>query len=48
MARRGIWVRLFAHGVRLGLPPDEEGWHRLDDALAAWTIAVPQNVMAES
>jgi cobalamin biosynthetic protein CobC len=37
MARRGIWVRLFAHGVRLGLPPDEEGWQRLTQALIAWS-----------
>ena len=39
MAQRGIWVRLFrqaARGIRLGLPPDEAGWQRLADALAAW------------
>lgn len=40
MARRGIWVRLFreaARGVRLGLPPDEAGWRRLEHALNDWT-----------
>ncbi len=40
MARRGIWVRLFreaARGIRLGLPPDETGWQRLDMALNEWT-----------
>lgn len=39
MARRGIWVRLFpdkARGIRIGLPPDEAGWQRLQQALAAW------------
>lgn len=39
MARRGIWVRLFrskARGIRLGLPPDEEGWQRLESALNEW------------
>lgn len=39
MAQRGIWVRLFthaAHGIRLGLPPDEAGWQRLEQALADW------------
>lgn len=39
MAQRGIWVRLFenaAHGIRLGLPPDEDGWQRLSAALTAW------------
>ena len=39
MAARGIWVRLFtsgAGGIRIGLPPDEEGWQRLADALRAW------------
>jgi cobalamin biosynthetic protein CobC len=32
----GIWVRLFtrgAGGIRLGLPPDEAGWSRLQEAL---------------
>ncbi len=36
MAQRGIWVRLFtrgACGIRLGLPPDEAGWQRLEQAL---------------
>jgi len=40
MARRGIWVRLFTHaarGIRLGLPPDETGWQRLEQALNEWT-----------
>jgi len=39
MARQGIWVRLFtrgAGGIRLGLPPDETGWQRLEQALQAW------------
>lgn len=40
MAERGIWVRLFkqaARGIRLGLPPDEAGWQRLQTALNEWT-----------
>ena len=40
MAERGIWVRLFKHaarGIRLGLPPDEAGWRRLETALEEWT-----------
>ena len=40
MAERGIWVRLFKHaarGIRLGLPPDEAGWQRLQTALNEWT-----------
>ena len=40
MAERGIWIRLFKHaarGVRLGLPPDEAGWLRLQTALTEWT-----------
>ena len=39
MAERGIWVRLFRHaarGIRLGLPPDEAGWSRLEQALDLW------------
>jgi len=39
MAERGIWVRLFtgaARGIRLGLPPDEAGWLRLETALQEW------------
>lgn len=39
MAEHGIWVRLFrhaAHGIRLGLPPDQEAWQRLQQALTAW------------
>jgi len=39
MAERGIWVRLFkqaARGIRLGLPPDEAGWQRLQTALNEW------------
>jgi cobalamin biosynthetic protein CobC len=40
MAERGIWVRLFkqaARGIRLGLPPDEVSWQRLQTALTEWT-----------
>lgn len=40
MAQQGIWVRLFtrgAGGIRLGLPPDEQGWQRLQLALQGWT-----------
>ncbi|MDC8759857.1 threonine-phosphate decarboxylase CobD [Janthinobacterium fluminis] len=40
MAERGIWVRLFRHaarGIRLGLPPDEAGWRRLERALDEWS-----------
>ncbi|TFW27380.1 threonine-phosphate decarboxylase CobD [Duganella callida] len=40
MAERGIWIRLFkqaARGVRLGLPPDEAGWRRLQTALTEWS-----------
>jgi cobalamin biosynthetic protein CobC len=40
MAERGIWIRLFkqaARGVRLGLPPDDAGWQRLQTALNEWT-----------
>ncbi|HEY8606257.1 MAG TPA: threonine-phosphate decarboxylase CobD [Noviherbaspirillum sp.] len=39
MAARGILVRCFAQdarGIRLGLPADESGWTRLQQALAAW------------
>jgi cobalamin biosynthetic protein CobC len=39
MAHQGIWVRLFtdaAHGIRLGLPPDEAAWQRLEQALHGW------------
>lgn len=39
MAQRGIWVRLFenaACGIRLGLPPDADGWQRLSVALTEW------------
>jgi cobalamin biosynthetic protein CobC len=39
MAEQGIWVRLFenaARGIRLGLPPDEAAWQRLETALKAW------------
>jgi cobalamin biosynthetic protein CobC len=42
MARRGIWVRLFpraARGIRIGLPPDETGWRRLEQALQLWSNA---------
>ncbi|GGZ11288.1 threonine-phosphate decarboxylase CobD [Pseudoduganella plicata] len=40
MARRGIWVRLFRdgpRGIRVGLPPDEAAWARLELALNEWT-----------
>ncbi|HYD62248.1 MAG TPA: threonine-phosphate decarboxylase CobD [Noviherbaspirillum sp.] len=39
MAARGIWVRLFpdkGRGIRIGLPSEESGWQRLEEALAAW------------
>lgn len=44
MAARGIWVRLFstaARGIRLGLPPSEAAWHRLDTALHEWKENTP-------
>jgi cobalamin biosynthetic protein CobC len=44
MAERGIWVRLFkraARGIRLGLPPDDNGWRRLETALQEWTNKEP-------
>jgi cobalamin biosynthetic protein CobC len=37
MAARGIWVRLFADAIRLGLPPDDTAWRRLAQALTDWT-----------
>jgi cobalamin biosynthetic protein CobC len=40
MARQGVWVRLFtrgAGGIRIGLPPDEAGWQRLEQALQQWS-----------
>ena len=40
MAERGIWCRLFreaGRGIRIGLPADEAGWQRLDEALQAWS-----------
>ena len=39
MARRAIWVRLFAHaarGIRIGLPAGEAQWQRIDTALREW------------
>ncbi|MFC7288095.1 threonine-phosphate decarboxylase CobD [Herminiimonas glaciei] len=33
MAQHGIWIRIFSHGVRLGLPPDEAAWQRLQQTL---------------
>lgn len=36
MAVRGIWIRQFAHGVRLGLPAREADWQRLNTALQDW------------
>lgn len=44
MAERGILVRLFtnaAHGIRLGLPPDDASWRRLTTALTQWTDRAP-------
>ncbi len=37
LAQRGILTRLFAHppALRFGLPPDEDGWSRLEQALMA-------------
>lgn len=40
MAGHAIWVRLFtrgAGGIRIGLPPNEEGWQRLAAALDKWS-----------
>jgi cobalamin biosynthetic protein CobC len=40
MARHGIWCRLFPHaarGIRIGLPPDEAAWERLESALHEWS-----------
>lgn len=40
VASHGIWGRLFreaARGIRLGLPPDEAGWLRLEKALQEWS-----------
>lgn len=40
LARHGVWCRLFreaARGIRLGLPPDEAGWQRLESALHTWS-----------
>lgn len=40
MAQQGIWVRLFNQvtdaAIRIGLPPDEAGWQRLQLALQGW------------
>lgn len=36
MAQQAIWIRQFADGVRLGLPADENAWHRLQHALENW------------
>lgn len=41
MAEHGIWVRVFTGsvpGIRMGLPPDESAWQRLDQALLEWAI----------
>ncbi|WP_296223588.1 threonine-phosphate decarboxylase CobD [Ralstonia sp. UBA689] len=43
LARIGVWTRLFdssVPGLRFGLPPDETGWRRLDDALASLSLSV--------
>lgn len=40
MARHGIWCRLFreaGRGIRVGLPPGEAEWRRLEQALQAWS-----------
>ncbi|QOY95167.1 threonine-phosphate decarboxylase [Massilia sp. UMI-21] len=40
LARQGIWCRLFreaGRGIRVGLPPDEAGWERLQAALHTWS-----------
>jgi cobalamin biosynthetic protein CobC len=41
LARRGILTRLFSDppSLRFGLPPDEAGWARLEQALAACLLA---------
>ncbi|CAJ0733420.1 threonine-phosphate decarboxylase CobD [Ralstonia mannitolilytica] len=42
LARVGIWTRLFdapVAGLRFGLPADEPGWQRLDDALASLSLS---------
>jgi cobalamin biosynthetic protein CobC len=39
MARRAIWVRLFAgaaRGIRMGLPGNEPEWQRIQQALREW------------
>lgn len=39
VASHGIWCRLFrenARGIRIGLPPSEAGWQRLETALQEW------------
>lgn len=33
LAEQGIWVRTFDHGIRIGLPANEQGWHRLEAVL---------------
>jgi len=51
MARQGIWVRLFTHGaggIRLGLPPDEAAWQRLQLALQGWQQQVSESTKALS
>ncbi|WP_353154380.1 threonine-phosphate decarboxylase CobD [Herminiimonas fonticola] len=42
MAQHGIWVRIFSHGVRIGLPADEKGWQRLQQALSTWAASIIQ------
>lgn len=40
LARHGLWCRLFreaGRGIRLGLPPDEAAWRRLENALHTWS-----------
>jgi cobalamin biosynthetic protein CobC len=39
MARRAIWVRLFAdaaRGIRVGLPAHDTAWARIEQALQEW------------
>jgi cobalamin biosynthesis protein CobC len=37
LARHGIWTRRFENipGLRMSLPPDEQAWLRIEDALCA-------------
>jgi cobalamin biosynthetic protein CobC len=49
MAERGILVRLFsqaARGIRLGLPSDEAGWRRLEQAMKQWNNRMKREEMS--